>query len=117
ARAPAPKHEDAPAAHKGTQKKSMPRPAHHAALAAANGKIYVCGGFVAPEKSPVPVGAARHPVDDVWEYDPAADSWKALAPLPGKRGAAVAVEVRGKIYVIGGVTTAEGAEALLFARV
>ena len=37
-----------------TKKKSMPRPAHHPALASFNGKIYVCGGFVAPEKSPVP---------------------------------------------------------------
>ena len=100
-----------PATDKWTKKKSMPRPAHHAALAAANGKIYVCGGFVAPEKSPLPIGAAWQPIDDVWEYDPAADSWKALAPLPGKRGAAVAVEVGGKIYVIGGVTTVEGSKA------
>jgi peroxiredoxin/N-acetylneuraminic acid mutarotase len=103
-----------PATDKWAKKKPMPRPAHHAALAAANGKIYVCGGFVAPEKAPVPIGAAWQPIDDVWEYDPAADSWKALAPLPGKRGAAVAVEVRGKIHVIGGVTTVEGSKAPFF---
>src|SRR4029453_9769862 len=30
-----------PATDKWTKKRSMPRPAHHAALAAANGKIYV----------------------------------------------------------------------------
>jgi N-acetylneuraminic acid mutarotase len=88
-----------PAADKWTKKKSMPRPAHHAALAAANGKIYVCGGFVAPEKSPLPIGAAWQPIDDVWEYDPAADSWKALAPLPGKRGATVAVEAQAQNHV------------------
>lgn len=92
----------------------MPRPAHHAALASCNGKIYVCGGFVAPEKSPLPIGAAWQPIDDVWEYDPAADSWKKLAPLPGKRGAAVAVEVRGKIHVIGGATTVDGSKAPFF---
>ncbi len=103
-----------PATNKWTKKKSMPRPAHHAALAVANGKIYVCGGFVAPAKSPLPVGAAWEPIDDVWEYDPAADSWKALAPLPGKRGAAVAVAVGGKIYVIGGVTTVEGSKVPFF---
>jgi peroxiredoxin/N-acetylneuraminic acid mutarotase len=103
-----------PAADKWTKKKSMPRPAHHAALAAYNGKIYVCGGFVAPEKSPLPIGAAWQPIDDVWEYDPVADSWKALAPLPAKRGAAVAVEAFGKIHVIGGATTVEGSKAPFF---
>ena len=103
-----------PATDKWTKKKSMPRPAHHAALAAANGKIYVSGGFVAPEKTNIPVGGAWEPIDEMWEYDPAADSWKSLAPLPGKRGAAVAVEVAGKIYVIGGVTTVEASKDPFF---
>jgi peroxiredoxin/N-acetylneuraminic acid mutarotase len=103
-----------PASDKWTKKKSMPRPAHHAALAAANGKIYACGGFVPPEKSPLPIGAAWQPVDNVWEYDPASDSWKELAPLPRKCGAAVAVEVRGKVHVIGGVTITEGSKAQFF---
>jgi N-acetylneuraminic acid mutarotase len=103
-----------PATDRWTKKKSMPRPAHHAALAAANGRIYVIGGFVAPQKTTIPVGGAWEPIDDVWEYDPAADSWKSLAPLPGKRGAAVAVEVGGKIYVIGGVTTVEGSKDPFF---
>ena len=103
-----------PATDKWTKKKSMPRPAHHAALAAANGKIYVMGGFVAPEKTQIPVGGAWEPIDDAWEYDPAADSWRSLAPLPGKRGAAVAVEVGGKIYVIGGTTTVEGSKDPFF---
>ena len=103
-----------PATDKWTKKKPMPRPSHHAALAAANGKIYVSGGFVAPEGTTIPVGAAWEPVDDAWEYDPATDSWKSLAPLPGKRGAAVAVEVDGKIYVIGGVTTVEGSKDPFF---
>ena len=108
-----------PATDRWTKKKPMPRPAHHAALAAANGKIYVSGGFVTPQQpaSPgggIPVGGAWEPIDDVWEYDPAADSWKSLAPLPGTRGSAVAVEVGGKIYVIGGVTTVEGAKDPFF---
>ena len=71
-----------PATDKWTKKTSMPLPAHHAALATYNGKIYVCGGFVAPEKSPMPIGAAWQPIDNVWEYDPASDVWKALSPLP-----------------------------------
>jgi N-acetylneuraminic acid mutarotase len=108
-----------PSTDKWTKKRPMPRPAHHAALAAANGKIYVSGGFVAPQQpaSPgggIPVGGAWEPIDDVWEYDPAADSWKSLAPLPGKRGSAVAVEVGGKIYVIGGATTVEGSKDPFF---
>ena len=69
----------------------MPRLAHHAALAAANGKIYVIGGFVPPKDTQIPTGGAWEPIADTWEYDPAADSWKSLAPLPTKRGAAVAV--------------------------
>ena len=86
----------------------MPRPAHHAALAAANGKIYVMGGFVAPADTALPLGAAWQPIDNAWQYDPVADSWKSLPPLPTKRGSAVAVEVGGKIYTIGGATTMEG---------
>src|ERR1700724_817443 len=91
---------------KWTEKKGMPRLAHHAALAAANGKIYVIGGFVPPKDTQIPTGGAWEPIADTWEYDPAADSWKSLAPVPTKRGAAVAVEVAGKIYVIGGATVA-----------
>ena len=100
-----------PATDKWTKKKSMPRPAHHPALASYNGKIYVLGGFVAPEKPALPIGAEWEPIDNAWEYDPSADSWKELAPLPGKRGSAVAAEVGGKIHVIGGVTTVEGAKS------
>ncbi len=43
-----------PATDKWTKKKPMPRPAHHAALAAANGKIYVMGGFVPPKDTADP---------------------------------------------------------------
>ncbi len=103
-----------PATEAWTKKTPMPRPTHHAALAAYNGKIYACGGFVPPEKSPLPIGAAWQPTDDMWEYDPTADSWKALAPLPTKLGSAVAVEAFGKIHLIGGVTTVEGSKAPFF---
>ena len=103
-----------PATDKWTKKQPMPRPAHHAALAAANGKIYVMGGFVPPKDTAIPVGGAWEPIDNAWEYDPAADSWKSLAPLPGKRGSALAAEVGGKIYVIGGATTADGAKDPFF---
>jgi N-acetylneuraminic acid mutarotase len=97
-----------PATDKWTKKASMPRPAHHAALASVNNKIYVSGGFIPPQNTNVPLGGAWQPIDDVWEYDPGADSWRSLAPMPTKRGSAVAAEVGGKIYVIGGATTVEG---------
>jgi N-acetylneuraminic acid mutarotase len=103
-----------PATDRWTQKSPMPRPAHHAAIAAVNGKIYAFGGFVAPANTAIPVGAAWEPIADAWEFNPATDSWKPLAPLPGKRGAAVAAEVGGKIYVIGGATTMEGSKDPFF---
>jgi N-acetylneuraminic acid mutarotase len=103
-----------PATDKWTKKQPMPRPAHHAALAAANGKIYVMGGFVPPKDTAIPVGGAWEPIDNAWEYDPAADSWKSLPPLPGKRGSALAAEVGGKIYVIGGATTVDGSKDPFF---
>ena len=43
-----------PATDKWTKKSPMPRPAHHAALAAVNGKIYAFGGFVAPANTADP---------------------------------------------------------------
>src|SRR6478672_11359519 len=97
-----------PVTDKWTKKAPMPWPAHHGALAAANGKIYVMGGFIPPKDTAIPVGGAWEPIDNAWEYNPATDSWKSLPPLPGKRGSAVAAEVGGKIYVIGGATTMEG---------
>src|SRR6516162_8379458 len=38
-------------------------------------------------------------VNNAWEYDPATDEWKELAPMPTKRGAASAGVANGKIYV------------------
>jgi len=81
-----------------TKKRNMPIALHHIALAEVGGKIYVFGGFKYPDSGP----AAWQPVDSVWEYDPAADSWKPLAPMPTKRGSPNAVVVSGKVHVIGG---------------
>jgi len=88
-----------------TARKPMPLPSHHVAFTEYNGKIYAFGGFKLPDSGP----RAWEPINNSWEYDPAADTWKALAPLPKKRGSACAVAVNGKIYVIGGAAVQPGA--------
>ena len=95
-----------PATDKWTKKQPMALASHHVALAESNGKIYVIGGFVPPQSGP----PAWVPIDNAWEYDPANDSWKALAPLPTKRGSPNAAAVDGKIYVIGGASTHPGSK-------
>ena len=95
-----------PAADHWTQKKNMPLPAHHLAAVGYAGKIYLFGGAIQPQ----PDGPNQFPANNAWEYDPVADSWKALAPMPTARMAPVAAEVDGKIYVIGGASVHPGAK-------
>ena len=54
---------------------SGPRAVHHAAAVGLNGKIYLIGGYV----------DGWMPTDEVHEYDPAADSWRARARMPTPR--------------------------------
>src|SRR5258708_14374259 len=93
-------YEKDPASDKWAKKKPMPLASHHVSFTEYKGKIYAFGGFVLPQSGP----AAWVPIDNAWEYDPATDNWKALAPLPTKRGSPVAVTVGDKMYVIGGAT-------------
>lgn len=104
-----------PGADKWTKKKSMPTPAHHAAITEFHGKLYIFGGFIF---YPVPNQGfgGWEPIDNTWEYDPAADSWKALAPMPTKRGSPVAVVSGGKIYVIGGASNQGSNAPAIFAN-
>jgi N-acetylneuraminic acid mutarotase len=87
-----------PAGDKWTKKKNMPLAAHHVAVAENAGKIYVFGGGVQKQAG----GPSYVPVNNAWEYDPAADAWKPLAAMPTSRLAAVAAAAGGKIYVMGG---------------
>lgn len=87
-----------PAVDKWNERKPMALPSHHLALATLDDKIYAFGGFAPPTSGP----PGWVPIDNAWEYDPTNDSWKALAPMPTKRGAAAAAAVNGKIYVVGG---------------
>ncbi|OLC12261.1 MAG: hypothetical protein AUH29_16940 [Candidatus Rokubacteria bacterium 13_1_40CM_69_27] len=93
-----------PATDRWTKKKPMALASHHVAFTELGGKLYAFGGFVLPQSGP----PAWVPINNAWEYDPAADSWKALAPMPTRRGSPVAATVNGKIYVIGGASTHPG---------
>src|SRR5882672_4317555 len=97
-----------PATDKWTKKKPMLLASHHVAITEYGGKIYAFGGFVLPESGP----PAWVPIDNAFEYDPAADSWKVLAPMSTKRGSPVAVSLGDKIYVIGGAVTGPGQSAV-----
>jgi N-acetylneuraminic acid mutarotase len=89
-----------PGPDKWTKKKNMPVSVHHQAQATYQGKIYTFGGCLRQLTGPAAT-------DNAWEYDPAADLWKALAPMPVKMCSAKAEQVGGKVYVIGGFTTME----------
>ncbi|HEY6820862.1 MAG TPA: kelch repeat-containing protein, partial [Burkholderiales bacterium] len=101
-----------PASDKWTKKKPMPLASHHVSFAEHKGKIYAFGGFTLPQSAP----PAWVPIDNAWEYDPAGDSWRALAPLPTKRGSPVAVSAGDRIYVIGGAVPGPGQAAVHPAR-
>jgi len=95
-----------PATNRWTKKQSMALPSHHVAFTTCRDKIYAFGGFVLPESGP----PGWLPINNAWEYDPATDTWKALAPMPTKRGSALAAVVNDKIYVVGGATTIPGSK-------
>ena len=62
-------------------------------VAAANGKLYLLGGWTEDAA----------PGTHVHEYDPATDRWRARAPVPaGRYGFFAAPSANGRIYVFGG---------------
>src|SRR5258705_1117026 len=82
-----------------TEKKKTPVFTDHMSAATANGKVYVFGGSGAMTQE-----APSATLDNAGEYDPAADSWKALAKLSSKRTAGAALELRGEVYFTTGTT-------------
>ena len=67
------------------------------ALAEANGKLYVLGGYP----------PSRQTARTVQIYDIASDRWQLGPPLPQPNNHGMAAAVNGKIYLIGGQTTDE----------
>jgi N-acetylneuraminic acid mutarotase len=74
----------------------MPEGRHHPGVAAADGKVFVIGGYV-PGPFPGPAS------DAVFAFDPGTQTWSRRRPMPSPRAAHVSVEFNGKIYSIGGV--------------
>jgi N-acetylneuraminic acid mutarotase len=93
-----------PASNQWAKKRPMRLPSHHVAFATLNNKIYAFGGFTYPDSG----APAWNPVNNAWEYDPATDEWKELAPMPTRRGAAAAGVANGKIYITGGANSLSG---------
>lgn len=96
-----------PASNRWTAKRHMPLPSHHVAFVGYRDRIYAFGGFTRPPGG----GAGWVPINNAWEYHPATDTWKALAPMPTRRGAAAAAVANGRIYVVGGATFTPGARS------
>ncbi|SPO05536.1 uncharacterized protein DNG_08223 [Cephalotrichum gorgonifer] len=80
-----------------TQVASLPIPLNHINAVAVNGSIYVLGGLSAETNRPA--------VGDSFRYDPEADTWEGLEPMPEevKRGAAVMGVYGDKVYLAGGI--------------
>lgn len=74
----------------------LPEGRHHAGIASLNGLLYVVGGFT---KSLMSVW---HAVATVYQYDPANQEWRELAPMPTARGALGVAVYQNRLYAIGG---------------
>jgi len=75
-------------------RKTMTWGRQEVAVGAVGGKVYVIGGF----------GSTAEPVDIVEVFDPAADEWRTVAPLPIALHHAAAAVVDGRLIVVGGYT-------------
>ena len=75
----------------------IPRGANHIGVAALDGFVYACGGFVEQNRVPVP---------DCWAHSVSEDRWRPIRPLQrGARGAISVVAFGGTIHAIGGRDT------------
>ncbi len=74
----------------------MPTPRSNASSAVLDGKIIVVGGLIGP------VDDDAAPCSAVESFDPAANAWTRLAPLPFPRVRPAVAAVGGRLIVIGG---------------
>lgn len=88
-----------PAANRWGSRATMPTPRNHPAAGSVAGKIYVIGGRLA---APNIGGFVASNTDVVEEYDPAANTWRAMNKMPTGRSGHGWTTFQGRIYVAGG---------------
>ena len=88
-----------PAGNRWESRAAMPTPRNHPAAGAVAGKIYVIGGRLA---APNIGGFLSSNTDVVEEYDPAANTWRAMTKMPTPRSGHGWTTHQGRIYVAGG---------------
>ncbi|WP_337032512.1 Kelch repeat-containing protein [Paenibacillus illinoisensis] len=76
---------------------NLPSPRSGAALVSYDGAIYAFGGSSGSSET---YTSTKN--NNTYKYSPKSNEWTEMSPMPSKRAAAEAIEVGGKIYVIGG---------------
>ena len=91
-----PYHQDYdPAADSWRARAPLPRALDHVGSAVLGDRVYAIGGFVGG-------GVHKDGQNTAFEYDPALDTWRILAPLKAGRGSVGVVALDGRIHAIGG---------------
>ena len=74
---------------------AMPTPREHLAVVAGPDRVFAVGGRANGDERDVFAGAAE-------AYDPLADRWEALPPLPTPRGGLAGAFAAGRVVILGG---------------
>ena len=84
-----------PATDTWVERAPLPTPREHLAVTAGAGRVFAIGGRANGDEGDPLAGAAE-------AYEPAADRWETLPPLPTPRGGVSGAFVAGRVVVLGG---------------